>query len=92
MALTWNDLNLISDNLVEYFFGTQLALAIGVLSFFYTVMIGSGIDFRVATVSMLPLLAGYTIGGVFGANVWILHVAIIIVGFIYTSALIKIVS
>lgn len=92
MTLAWVDLNLISDNLIAYFFSTQLFLALAVLFFFLTLLVGSGIDFKISLLTMLPLVAAYAVGGVLGANTWILHVSIMIAGFVYTSALVKVIS
>lgn len=92
MALEWSALSLISDNLILYFFGTQLALAIGVLLFFLVLLVSSGIGFNYSVLMLLPLLASYAVGGVLGVNVWILNVGIIIAGIVYTSALIKVMT
>ena len=92
MALEWSGLEVISNNLVTYYFGSDLVLSLAVVVIFMLVLSGSGIELRYAFIYMLPLLAAYVIGGVFGVNYWILNLAIIGAGFIYTTAIVRLMS
>lgn len=92
MALDWTAFDLLTGNLVNYYFGTEMALGLGVLFLFLLVLLGGGVEFKYSIFLVLPLLGAYAIGGLLGVNVWVLHVGIIIGGIIYSSAIIKVMS
>lgn len=89
---SWDAMDVVSETFVNYFFGTQTALGIGVIVFFLLAMLSSGIDFKFSSLLTLPLVAALVVGGFMGVNVWILNLGLMIGAVIYGSAMVKVMS
>lgn len=85
-------LNVVTETFVNFFFGTQTALGVGVIIFFLLAMLATGIDFKFSSLLTLPLIAALVIGGFMGVNAWVLNLSLMIVAVIYGSAMVKVVS
>jgi len=84
--------SLVWENLVEYFFGSYIALSIFLILIFMVVLLARGLDFRFATLFALPLVGFFVAIGWFGslgAAQWIVNLVLIGVGFIYAFAVLR---
>lgn len=85
----FEDLNLILDNLVNYFTGSYLILGLLLCLGYMLVLMAKGLDFRYSTVLTLPLIGLFLAIGWFGAAHWILNLALLVVAFFYALAVLK---
>ena len=91
----FTDFNIIFDNLVQFFTGTYDILAIVIILLFVVIMLAAGLDFRYASLFVLPLVAAFVSVGWFlnvGDAQWIVNVGLIIVSAFYAWAILKITS
>lgn len=80
----WLALELLKENLVTYFTGSTLILAIAIWVFAIIIFLAIGMDFRYALTLTIPLIGAFLIGGwlVTSTGVavsWIVNAAIIVV-------------
>lgn len=80
----------LSDNLVGFYFGSTTFFFVALLLLFFILLIVSGVDFRYALLFSLPLVAGMSLGGAFGAVGWVYSVALLVVSIVYAYAILKI--
>lgn len=88
----FEDLDLIVQNLVSYFTGSYMVLAIVFVSFFILVLLARGVDVRYATIFSLPFIGFFVAIGWFGSigsAQWIVNLVLIIVSVFYAWAVIK---
>lgn len=78
--MDFSNLSVIGEILVDYYLGSYIALAIVVFAFLFIYFTSQGIPMDITTVSLLPLLVAYSIGGWLGANIWIVNIALIAIG------------
>ena len=86
------DLNVIVENLVQYFTGSYVTLGLLICLIFLMFMLARGLDIRYAITFTLPLLGFFVAIGWFGTltnNQWIVNVGLIIVSVIYGTAVVK---
>jgi len=87
------DLNLIFDNLVMYFTGSYGMLGLLLSFFLLLIFLGRGLDFRYATIFVIPFL-GFTVAiGWFGDvtnSQWIVNLALVVASLFYGVAILKI--
>jgi hypothetical protein len=88
----WDAINVVPETLVNYFFGTQTALGVGVIILFLLAMLASNIEFKYASLLTLPLVAALVVGGFMGVNSWILNLGLMIAAVIYGTAMVKVIS
>lgn len=86
----WIDFNFVFENLVTYFTGSYLVLALGICMIFFITMLVVGLDIRYATVFTIPLVGAFLVAGWFGATGWISNVVLIIAAVFYGFAILKI--
>lgn len=84
----WNDLSLVGDNLVSYFTGSYAVLATFIIVLFLLLLLARGLEFRYATLFVLPLLGGFSIIGWLGSS-WPVQVALLLVGLVYGFAVVR---
>lgn len=88
----FESLNLIFDNLVVYWTGNYAILGFFMITFFILLIMSQGIDFRYATVVVLPLVGLFTAIGWFSTLTdghWILNAFLIMVSLFYAFALLR---
>lgn len=92
MVLNFEDLNVLNENLVQYFTGSYVTLGLFICLIFLVVLLARGLDIRYAVTFTLPLLGFFVAIGWFGEvtnNQWIVNVALIAVSIIYGTAIVK---
>ena len=90
----WIAFELLRTNLVTYFTGTILGLAILVMIVFLIMLLAFGVQLRYALVFILPLIAAFSVGGwlntISGGNfTWIFYAALMFVAMIFGFAMWK---
>jgi len=68
---TWNDLSVISENLVQTFFGSYTALSVAVFFALFITYLWYGVPFDITLSTLLPLFVVFAGAGWLGANQWI---------------------
>ena len=89
---TFENLNILNDNLVQYFTGSYVTLGLLICLIFLLVLLARGLDVRYAVTFTIPLLGFFTAIGWFGTvtnNQWIINVGLIVVSVIYGTAIVK---
>lgn len=82
--MDFTSLSVIGEILVDYYLGSYIALAVVVFTFLFIYFTSKGLPMDVTTITLLPLLVAYGVGGWLGANVWIINIALIAIG-IFTA-------
>lgn len=84
----WSALNVIRDVLINYYFGDVVLYYSSIVLFFLLVLIVAGLDARMAVIFSLPLVAAFSLAGVFGSTTWVMPVILTIIAIIYAYAII----
>jgi len=85
----WELLQTLVDNVAIYVLGDYMLLGLAITFIFIILLTGFGINPLKSIVLGLPLLAGFMMAGWFGDYGYIVHLALIIIAFPYTWAIIK---
>lgn len=89
---SFTDLNILIDNLVQYFTGSYVILGLLICLVFLLVLISRGLDVRYSVTFTIPLLGFLVAIGWFGTvtnNQWIINIGLIVVSVIYGTAIVK---
>jgi len=89
----FQDLTLITDNLVQYLTGSYELAALFIIIIFILILLGRGINIKYATTFTLPLMGFFVVIGWFGEitnSQWIVNLGLIVVSIIYGIAVISI--
>lgn len=92
MGLDFENLNVLNENLVQYFTGSYVTLGLLICLIFLLVLLSRGLDVRYAVTFTIPLLGFLVAIGWFGTitnNQWIINVGLIVVSIIYGTAIVK---
>jgi hypothetical protein len=89
---SWTIFNDLLDVLVTYFFGSVTLFSVTLLAFMLVLFLAVGMPVRYAFPSILPLAAGLSLAGFFGAEGWIINLILIVVGLIYAYTVIRLTS
>jgi len=85
--------DLFLHNIVTYWVGSYAALGLLLIVLLIIVITSVGIDFRFSIIFTLPVLAGLIYAGWFAAlGGWIMVIAMLLAGFIYGYAILKIIN
>lgn len=84
----WNDLTIVGDNLVSYFTGSYAVLAAFITLFFLLLLLARGLEFRYATLFVLPIVGGFSVIGWLGSS-WVVQVALLVIGLMYGFAVVR---
>jgi len=84
------DLGIISQKLVEGYFGNYLALAVALYFVFLTAYLFNGVPFNVAFVTLTPMFSLFVTSGWLGANEWIVGLVLVILALIIALVLFSI--
>lgn len=91
----FDELEIFTDNLVQFFTGSYATLAILLSGLFLMFLLVRGLDFRYASVFTLPLI-GFFVGigwfGVVESAQWIVNLSLVVVSFFYGVAVVRIMS
>jgi len=87
---TFADLGIISQKLVEGYFGNYLALAVALYFVFLTAYLFNGVPFNVAFVTLTPMFSLFVTSGWLGANEWIVGLVLVILALIIAPVLFNI--
>lgn len=88
----FTDFSIVFENLVEYFTGNYAILATVFILLFLVIMLTIGLDFRYASLFILPLVAAFVTVGWFvevGDAQWIVNITLIIVSVFYAFAVLR---
>ena len=85
----WSALNIIKDTLITFYFGSPVAFYSSIVVLFLLALIIAGLDLRMALVFSLPLIAAFSIFGIFGIYTWVFNLMLLIIGIIYAFILIQ---
>ena len=91
----FTDFNTILDILVSYFTGTQAILALIICFMFFLIFLVKGVDFRYASLFVLPLVGFFVAIGFFGdvsKAQWIVNGVLIVISFFYGLAILRFMS
>ena len=91
----FSSLNLVLANLVNYFTGTYALLGLFICFIALLVILSRDIDFRFASLFVLPLLGLFVAIGWFGSvdkAEWIVNTLLVVIGVFYGMAVIKFMS
>ena len=91
----WIAFDTIKENMVQYFTGSLLILAIAIVSLAFIIFLAYGMDFRYALAFTLPLLGAFYVAGWMinssGENLgWVVNIAIMVLGLAVGWVFIKI--
>lgn len=86
---SWELLGVFRDVLIQYYFGSPIMFYAGLVILFIMALSLSGVDIRLAIIFSLPLVATFTINGVWGAYTWVTNLVLMFVALIYAYALIE---
>jgi hypothetical protein len=87
----WSDLKIINELLITGFFGNELVLSIvliGVFLLLFTVQL----DLRYGLAYTLPLVGAFAVGGLLGAQVWVLNLFLMVLGTLYSFVVLRLTS
>jgi len=87
---SWSDLGVISEKLVQGYFGSYVALSIALYFGFLMLYAYSGVPLTVAFTVLTPLFAVFASAGWLGANQWIVGLSLILLALIAAPILIRI--
>ena len=85
----WSALEIFRDILINYYFGSPITFYSSLIAFFILALLLAGLDVKLAIVFSFPLIAAFTLYGVFGAYTWIGNGFLVIIGIIYAYILIQ---
>lgn len=92
MSFTWNDFNVLYENLAIYLFGSYEITGLFMTIFVLLAFGLSGLPMRFAFILILPIISGFVVAGFFGSFTWIINSLLIIIGILYAYAVIKLFS
>lgn len=87
--MDWTGLNAIFDNLSLYLVGSTIAAALLLFILFIIILVSNGIDFKIAFLFAMPIMAGFSANAYLGSGNWIFNIILMIVGILYAYSLIK---
>ena len=87
----WTSFVFVRENLVQYWTGTTIALAIGLIVLFLIIFLALGVEFRYALVFLLPMVVAFGAAGWFnsvtgGSVTWVVNLFLLIVALIFGFA------
>lgn len=89
---TFENLNILNENLVQYFTGSYVTLGLLICVIFAIVLLTNGLDFSYVVTMTIPLLGFFVAIGWFGTvtnNQWIINAGLLVVSVIYGTAIVK---
>lgn len=88
----WDIFGSLLDILVGNFFGSYTIFGLIVLAFVLVGSLGVGLPLKYSIPLILPLAAGISAAGYFGANPYILSLILIVVGLLYSFTVLRLTS
>ncbi|MCA1800584.1 MAG: hypothetical protein LC650_04770 [Actinobacteria bacterium] len=85
---SWTHLEVITELLVEGFFGTELVFSIVLMSAFL-LLFTAQLDMRYGFAYTLPLVGAFAAGGLLGAELWVLNLFLMILGTVYAFVILR---
>jgi hypothetical protein len=87
---SWSDLAVISESLIQGYFGSYAALSIAVYFGFLLLYSYSGVPLNVAFAVLTPMFAVFATVGWLGASAWVVGLSLILLALIAAPVLIKV--
>jgi hypothetical protein len=86
------NLAVITDYLVMYFAGNELILGLSLSFLFLLIFVARGVPLKYSFAIILPVLLTFNLVGVFGTNVWVVNIVLLIVSILYGIAMLKVIG
>lgn len=92
MAMQWVDWAVVGNIITTWYTGSDLITAVVVIALFIMFISAVGIPIGLSLLLALPLVAGFVLGGWFGVAGWVMQLGLLVGGFIYAVAILKIMT
>lgn len=86
---SWDALNVLKDTLISYYFGSPVAFYAALVVLFILALSIAGLDIKLAIIFSLPLVAAFTINGLWGSYTWANNLFLLVVALIYGFVLLE---